>query len=82
MMAAGVATAASAGTTEVAAAVACVADSPRSGSAAARNHGGLHRDLGRQRLRELRGDPLGPGAEAPPGPVPDRRRPSPPDRGE
>lgn len=55
---------------------------PRPGSPAARSHGGLHRDLGRQRLRELRGDPLGPSAEAAPGPVPDLRRAAPPNRGE
>ena len=53
------AAAASAAGTEVAAAAAAsrVAGRPCAGSAGTRSHGGLHRDLGRQRLRELRGDP-------------------------
>lgn len=80
VVAASAAVSAAAGT-EVPATAAWVAGRPRAGSAGARSHGGLHRDLGRQRLRELGGHPLGPGAEAPPGPVPDPRRVAPPDRG-
>lgn len=48
----------------------------------ARSHGGLHRDLRRQRLRELGRDPLGQGAEVASGPVPDPRRAAPPNCGE
>jgi hypothetical protein len=67
---------------EPAAADALVAGRPRAGSAGTGSHGGLHRDFGRQRLRELWEHPFKPGAEAPPGPVPDPRRAAPPDRGE
>lgn len=54
----------------------------RAGLSRARSHGGLYRDLRRQWLRELGRDPLGQGAEAAPGPVPDPRRAAPPNRGE
>lgn len=77
------ATVASAAGTEVtAASAAWVADRSRSGLAGTRSNGGLYRDLGRQRLRELRGNPLGPGSATPPGPVPDLWRAAPPDSGE
>ena len=86
VVAAAAAAAASATGTEVAAAplaaASWVAGRPRAGSAGTRSHGGLHRDLGRQRLRELRGESLRPGTEAPPGPVPDPWHAAPPYRGE